>query len=93
MRFRNFIPPDEFPFPQVSGAMLDSGDYAKALRTVLDMIDYEGFPALQEQARVEGRRIGLGIGQELIPEGCSMPGSLLLNGCDGTEVRVAPPAR
>jgi aerobic carbon-monoxide dehydrogenase large subunit len=90
VRFRNFIPPDEFPFPQVSGAMLDSGEYAKALRTVLDMIDYEGFPALQDQARAEGRRLGLGIGQELIPEGCSMPGSLLLNGCDGTEVRVSP---
>jgi carbon-monoxide dehydrogenase large subunit len=90
VRFRNFIPPDEFPFPQVSGAMIDSGDYAKALRSVLDMIDYEGFPALQEQARAEGKRLGLGIGQELIPEGCSMPGSLLLNGCDGTEVRVSP---
>ena len=90
VRFRNFIPPDEFPFPQVSGAMIDSGDYAKALRTVLDMVDYEGFPALQEAARREGRYLGLGIGQELIPEGCSMPGSLLLNGCDGTEVRVSP---
>jgi aerobic carbon-monoxide dehydrogenase large subunit len=90
VRFRNFIPPDEFPFPQVSGAMIDSGDYAKALRTVLDMVGYEDFAALQEQARSEGRRIGLGIGQELIPEGCSMPGSLLLNGCDGTEVRVSP---
>ena len=90
VRFRNFIPPDEFPYPQVSGAMIDSGDYAKALSTVLEMIDYKGFAALQEQARAEGRRIGLGIGQELIPEGCSMPGSLLLNGCDGTEVRVSP---
>jgi carbon-monoxide dehydrogenase large subunit len=90
VRFKNFIPPDEFPFPQVSGAMIDSGDYAKALRTVLDMIGYDDFPALQEEARQEGRRLGLGIGQELIPEGCSMPGSLLLNGCDGTEVRVSP---
>jgi carbon-monoxide dehydrogenase large subunit len=70
--------------------MLDSGDYGEALRTVLDMADYESFPELQEEARREGRYIGLGIGQELIPEGCSMPGSLLLNGCDGTEVRVSP---
>jgi carbon-monoxide dehydrogenase large subunit len=90
VRFKNFIPPDEFPYPQVSGAMIDSGDYAAALRTVLEMVDYEGFPKLQEQARQEGRHIGLGIGQELIPEGCSMPGSLLLNGCDGTEVRMSP---
>ena len=90
IRFKNFIPPQEFPFPQVSGAMIDSGEYAEALRTVLDMVDYEGFAGLQEEARSEGRYIGLGIGQELIPEGCSMPGSLLLNGTDGTEVRVSP---
>jgi carbon-monoxide dehydrogenase large subunit len=90
VRFRNFIQPDEFPYPQVSGAMLDSGNYPEALRTVLEMIDYEGFPRLQEEARKEGRYLGLGIGQELIPEGCSMPGSLLLNGCDGTSVRVSP---
>ena len=30
IRFKNFIPPQEFPFPQVSGAMIDSGDYAEA---------------------------------------------------------------
>jgi carbon-monoxide dehydrogenase large subunit len=90
VRFKNFIPPDEFPYPQVSGAMLDSGNYAAALEQVLEMIDYEGFPELQARARAEGRQIGLGIGQELIPEGCSMPGSLLLNGTDGADVRVSP---
>ena len=46
--------------------------------------------ALQEQARQEGRRIGLGIAMELTPEGCSMPGSLMLNGTDSTEVRITP---
>jgi carbon-monoxide dehydrogenase large subunit len=90
VRFKNFIAPDEFPYPQVSGAMLDSGNYPAALRKVLEMIDYESFPKLQAEARKEGRYIGLGIGQELIPEGCSMPGSLILNGTDGTEVRVSP---
>lgn len=90
VRFRNFVQPDEFPYPQVSGAMLDSGDYPGALRMVLEMVDYENFPALQEQARKEGRRIGLGVAMELTPEGCSMPGSLMLNGTDSTEVRVTP---
>jgi carbon-monoxide dehydrogenase large subunit len=70
--------------------MLVSGDYPSALRKVLDMIGYEDFPRKQAQARSEGRFVGLGIGQELIPEGCSMPGSLMLNGTDGTEVRVSP---
>jgi aerobic carbon-monoxide dehydrogenase large subunit len=90
VRFRNFVQPEEFPYPQVSGAMLDSGNYPGALRKVMDMVDYEGFPALQEQARQEGRRIGLGIAMELTPEGCSMPGSLMLNGTDSTEVRITP---
>ena len=43
------------------------------------------FAKLQEEARKEGRRIGLGIGQELTPEGCAMPGSLMLCGYDGTD--------
>jgi carbon-monoxide dehydrogenase large subunit len=90
VRFRNFVQPEEFPYPQVSGAMLDSGDYPAVLQKLLDMVDYEGFPKLQAEARAEGRRIGLGIAMELTPEGCSMPGSLMLNGTDSTEVRVTP---
>jgi carbon-monoxide dehydrogenase large subunit len=90
VRFRNFVQPHEFPYPQVSGAMLDSGDYPGALRKLLDMVGYEGFAALREEARRDGRRIGIGIAMELTPEGCSMPGSLMLNGTDSTEVRVTP---
>jgi carbon-monoxide dehydrogenase large subunit len=90
VRFKNFVQPDEFPYPQVSGAMLDSGDYPAALRRALELIDYESFPALQREARREGRHLGLGIAMELTPEGCSMPGSLMLNGTDSSEVRVSP---
>ncbi|MGD9764826.1 MAG: xanthine dehydrogenase family protein molybdopterin-binding subunit [Candidatus Binatia bacterium] len=90
VRLKNFIPPDQFPYSQVSGAMLDSGDYPKALRRVLAMIDYEHFPRLREQARREGRHIGIGIGFELTPEGCSMPQSTLIAGWDGATVRVNP---
>jgi carbon-monoxide dehydrogenase large subunit len=90
LRLRNFIPPDEFPYPMVSGAILDSGNYPKALRRVLEMIDYADFPRLQAAARQEGRYIGLGIGQELTPEGCGMPGAVLIGAYDGATVRVNP---
>jgi len=90
VRLRNFIPPDAFPYPQVSGAILDSGDYPRALRRALELIDYAGFPELREQARRQGRAVGLGIGIEVTPEGCSMPGSIMNNGYDGATVRVAP---
>ncbi|MEE8147108.1 MAG: xanthine dehydrogenase family protein molybdopterin-binding subunit [Longimicrobiales bacterium] len=90
VRMKNFIPPEEFPYSQVSGAMLDSGNYAGAMKQVLEMIDYEGFRDLQAEAREEGRYLGLGIAQEVTPEGCSMPRSTLLGGYDGATVRVNP---
>jgi aerobic carbon-monoxide dehydrogenase large subunit len=90
VRLRNFIPADQFPYPQPSGAMLDSGNYQGTLRKVLEMVGYDDFPRLQAEARARGRRIGLGIGQELTPEGCAMPGAVMISAYDGATVRVAP---
>ena len=90
VRRRNFIPGDAFPYSQASGAMLDSGDYEQVLDTALEAIGYREFPAMQAAARKEGRYLGLGIGQELTPEGVAMPGSITNNGYDGATVRVMP---
>jgi carbon-monoxide dehydrogenase large subunit len=90
VRLRNFIPPDDFPHSQPSGAMLDSGNYPGALGRLLEKVDYAGFRQVQEQARREGRRIGLGLGQELTPEGCAMPGALMISAYDGATVRISP---
>jgi aerobic carbon-monoxide dehydrogenase large subunit len=90
VRLRNFIQPEEFPYPQNGGAIIDSGNYPKALKRVMEMIDYANFPALQAAARAEGRYIGLGLGQELTPEGCSIAGTARFNGWDGATVRIGP---
>ena len=55
VRLRNFIQSEEFPYSQVSGAMLDSGDYPKAMRRVMELIDVEGFRKEQAEARRQGR--------------------------------------
>jgi len=89
VRFKNFIQPEEFPFHQVSGVILDSGNYPGALRKLLEAIDYENFPKLQEEARRNGRCLGLGIGHELMPEGGAMPNALI-SSWDGATVRVTP---
>ena len=80
VRMRNFIQPEEFPYSQVSGAMLDSGDYPKAMRRAAELIDVEAFRKEQAEARRQGRYLGLGYGFELTPEGCSLPNSTLLSG-------------
>jgi carbon-monoxide dehydrogenase large subunit len=90
VRFRNFIQPGAFPHPQPSGAVLDSGNYPLVLERALELIGYPDFERLQADARRDGRRIGLGIGQELTPEGASVPGSVMIGGYDGTTVRVTP---
>ncbi|HEY2526218.1 MAG TPA: xanthine dehydrogenase family protein molybdopterin-binding subunit, partial [Candidatus Binataceae bacterium] len=90
VRMRNFIQPEEFPYQQASGVILDSGNYPGAMRKLLDLVGYADFPRLQADALREGRRIGLGLGQELVAEGCSLPTSLLVAGYDGATVRVNP---
>ena len=67
IRFKNFIQPHEFPyrlgliFRDGSEMVYDNGDYPAGLRKVLEMADYRGFRARQQQFRAEGRYVGLGI--------------------------------
>ncbi|MGQ4615590.1 molybdopterin cofactor-binding domain-containing protein [Nocardia sp. R7R-8] len=89
VRRANFIAPEEFPYTHPNGATLDSGNYAGALDKLLELIDYQNFPARQAAALAEGRYLGLGLGQELTPEGFCMPGSLYA-GYEATTVRVSP---
>ena len=63
VRRRNFIAPDAFPYATPTGVKYDSGNYQKALERALELVDYAGWRAKQEAARVEGwwHRIGIGM--------------------------------
>jgi carbon-monoxide dehydrogenase large subunit len=66
VRRRNFIKSDQFPYPSSGGHALggytyDTGDYERALDRLLQVADYEGLRREQEQARMEGRLIGIGL--------------------------------
>ena len=66
VRRRNFIQPDQFPYPSSGGKELggytyDTGDYEKALDKLLEVADYEGLRREQAEAREQGRRMGIGI--------------------------------
>jgi aerobic carbon-monoxide dehydrogenase large subunit len=89
LRLRNFIESHEFPYARPGGGILDSGDYHSSLRSALELVEAANFPALQAKARAEGRLLGLGFGHELSPEGCAMPGSVMISGYDGATVRVS----
>ena len=93
VRLKNFVPTDAFPYRQVSGAILDSGNYPQVLHRVLDLLDYTDFPRLKAEAKKTGRYLGFGIGFELTPEGGAVPRSRVIQGYDGTSVRVSPEGR
>ena len=92
-RFKNFIQPDQFPYHSPTGFVYDSGDYPTALRTALDEIGYEKLREEQEQARAEGRLIGIGIADftEAVGAGPSHTYDIAgLKMFDSAELRVHP---
>src|SRR5690606_5346195 len=62
VREKNFWQPDEFPATMGCGFALDSGDYAAATRRLREISDYEELLRRRDQARAEGRLVGIGIG-------------------------------
>jgi aerobic carbon-monoxide dehydrogenase large subunit len=67
VRERNMILPDEMPYDQglifQDGRPLiyDSGDFPASLHKALELVDWDGFPAVRAAARAEGRRVGIGL--------------------------------
>jgi carbon-monoxide dehydrogenase large subunit len=66
-RRRNLIRPEEMPFPANMpyrdgvDIVYDRGDFPAQLDQALELFGYEDFRREQEQARREGRRIGVGV--------------------------------
>ncbi len=67
VRERNFIQPGEMPYDQglifQDGRPLvyDSGDYPALLAKIKKMVGWDSFAAYREQARAQGRRVGIGL--------------------------------
>jgi len=61
IRLKNFIQPEEFPYESTNGALYDSGNYPECVRKAKEAIGWEECRKKQEEARKEGRYIGLGL--------------------------------
>jgi CO/xanthine dehydrogenase Mo-binding subunit len=67
VRLRNMIRPEEMPYDQ--GLMFqdgrpliyDTGDFPLSLSKALDLVDWNGFAAIRDAARAQGRRVGIGL--------------------------------
>jgi carbon-monoxide dehydrogenase large subunit len=61
LRRKNFIQPSEFPYTQNFGLVMDSGNYEGTLDKALQLAGYEGLRREQEEARRQGRYMGIGV--------------------------------
>src|SRR5260370_1289133 len=67
VRERNFIQPDEMRydhgliFQDGRPLIYDSGDYPSGLAKLKELVGWDSFPALQAEAREQGRNLGIGL--------------------------------
>jgi carbon-monoxide dehydrogenase large subunit len=69
VRRRNLIPAGALPYESVTGHRYDSGDYRQAFGRLLELVDYPGFRIRQQQGRLDGRYIGIGIAPFVLAAG------------------------
>ncbi|MFN2486477.1 MAG: xanthine dehydrogenase family protein molybdopterin-binding subunit [Acidimicrobiia bacterium] len=62
LRKKNFWQPDEFPASTLVGMTMDSGNYGANVDRLMQLVDIEALRTEQEQARAQGRYLGIGIG-------------------------------
>jgi carbon-monoxide dehydrogenase large subunit len=92
-RRRNFIRKDQFPYRSAFGWVYDSGDYHRALDLALEKLDYGRWRREQEEARTQGRLLGIGLASftEIVGAGPSHTFDILgLKMFDSAELRVHP---
>lgn len=61
IRRRNVITADEFPYESPTGLVYDPGSYLESLEKCAEVMNARGWESEQEDARREGRLIGLGF--------------------------------
>ena len=64
---RNLVPADAFPYRAAAGALLDSGDYQKALDTAVGGGRLEALRRKRDEARAAGKLYGIGFATVVEP--------------------------
>jgi aerobic carbon-monoxide dehydrogenase large subunit len=93
LRTKNFIKPDQFPYHSPTGFVYDSGDYDAALQKALDAIGYANVAREKEDARKEGKLVGVGLSSftEAVGAGPSKDYDIAgIKMFDSAELRVHP---
>jgi carbon-monoxide dehydrogenase large subunit len=93
LRFKNFIPPEKFPYRSALGWEYDSGNYPAALKKAMDIVGYPALRKEQAEKRARGELMGIGISSftEIVGAGPAKDFDILgIKMFDSAEIRVHP---
>jgi aerobic carbon-monoxide dehydrogenase large subunit len=93
LRFKNFVPPERFPYKSALGWEYDSGNYAGALAKAMAKIGYADLRKEQAEKRRRGELMGIGISSftEVVGAGPSKQFDILgIKMFDSCEIRIHP---
>ena len=93
LRLKNFIRPEQFPYPNKTGWEYDSGDYETAMRLAMKMAGYDELRREQAEKRARGELMGIGISFFTETVGAGPRKHMDIAGlgmADGAEIRMHP---
>jgi len=93
LRLKNFIQPEQFPYPNKTGWEYDSGNYEAAMRLSMKIAGYEELRREQAEKRARGELMGIGVAffTETVGAGPRKHMDIVGLGMnDGAELRVHP---
>ncbi|MES0882600.1 xanthine dehydrogenase family protein molybdopterin-binding subunit [Roseibium sp. SCP14] len=73
IRKRNFIAKEQLPYTTQTGRLYDTGDFSGHLDKAMEVADWVGFKARQDESARSGKYRGIGISSYI--ECCAFPGS------------------
>ena len=62
IRRRNYVRPDQIPYANAAGNVIDSGRFEETQEMALQLADWAGFEARRAEAAARGRKRGIGLG-------------------------------
>ncbi|MBN8981324.1 MAG: xanthine dehydrogenase family protein [Rhizobiales bacterium] len=93
MRRRNLVTSEEFPYRTASGIIWDKSAFQECLRAACDLVSYDALVRERDQARAEGRWVGIGLASyaELTGIGSRIsvaPGMPINTGTETSSIRI-----
>lgn len=84
LRVQNLLTAEHLPHKTATGNTLDSGDYARALRTLSELCAYDDLKTERDRRRANGELVGIGVCFYIEPSGSGWESARVTMNADGT---------